>query len=177
MTLTDVPENGDCFYTVIQIFLTTIPDPIPVHIPQLRQQIANFFNIRSCKNILKYYHQQQPNILEQSILPTVKPCLFSNRDIYAQDFVIDAMASILQTTINVYHHVHNQPPLHIKFKPFPTHHSLLITTTHLPHLHIWNENSHFQLLTPKDYQHPTIMTLISLPPTFQYLTRLLKAAS
>ena len=53
MTLTDVPQNGYCFYTVILLFLTMIPDPIPTYIPQLRQQIANFFNSRSGKAILK----------------------------------------------------------------------------------------------------------------------------
>ena len=165
MTLTNVPENGDCFYTVIQLFLATIHDPIHTHIPQLRQQIAKFFNNRIGKAILTDYHQQ-PSIIEQSILPTLKPSLFPCRDIFAQDFVIAAMASILQTTIHVYHqHAHNQPPLHTTFKPYPTPHSLLITTTHLTPIHIWHENSHFQLLTSKDYSHPILTTILSPPPS------------
>ena len=163
MTLTDVPANGDCFYNVIQLFLTSIPDPIQTHIPQLRQQIATFFKSSSGKTILQHYHQQ-PTIIEQSILPTLKPSLFPNRDIFAQDFVIAAMASILQTTINVYQNIPSQPPLHITFKPYPTHHSLHITTTHLPYIHIWNENSHFQLMTPKNYQSQIHLPLLSPPP-------------
>ena len=38
------PPNGDCFYNVIQLFLTSLPDPIHKSIPQLRQQIATFFH-------------------------------------------------------------------------------------------------------------------------------------
>ena len=100
ITLTDVPANGDCFYNVIQRFLTSIPDPIQTFIPQLRQLIATFFRSRSGYTILQHYHQQ-PTIIEHSILPTLKPSLFPNRDIFAQDFVIAAMASILQTNIHV----------------------------------------------------------------------------
>ena len=163
MTLTDVPPNGDCFYNVIQLFLTSLSDPIHKSIPQLRQQIATYFLSRSGNTILQHYHQQT-TIIEHSILPTLKPSLFSNRDIFAQDFVIAAMASILQTTIQVYQYIPSQPPLHITFKPYSTHHSLRITTTHLPHVHIWNENSHFQLMTPTSYPRHIQLPLLSPPP-------------
>ena len=141
MTLTDVPPNGDCFYNVIQLFLSSLPDPIHTSIPQLRQDIATFYHSRSGKTILHHYNQQS-SIIEHSILPTLKPSLFPNRDIYAQDFVIAAMASILQTNIEVYQHIPSQPPLHITFKPYQIQHSLRITTTKLPYVHIWNENTH-----------------------------------
>ena len=127
MTLTDVPPNGDCFYNVIQLFLTSMPDPIQTFIPQLRQLIATFFRSSSGKTILQHYHQQT-TIIEHSILPTLKPSLFPNRDIFAQDFVIAAMASILQTPIQVYQHILGQPPLHITFKPYPTSTSLQHTS-------------------------------------------------
>ena len=118
MTLTDVPPNDDCFYSVIQLYLTSMPDPIQTFIPQLRQLIATFFSGRSGNTILQHYHQQ-PTIIEHSILPTLKPPLFPTRDIFAQDFVIAAMASILQTNIHVYQHIPGQPPLHITFQPSP----------------------------------------------------------
>ena len=86
MTLTDVPPNGDCFYNVIQLFLTSLPDPIHKSISQLRQQIATFFHSRSGQTILQHYHQQT-TIIEHSILPALKPSLFPNRDIFAQDFL------------------------------------------------------------------------------------------
>ena len=54
MTLTDVPPNGDCFYNAIQLFLTSLPDPIHKSIPQLRQQIATFFHSRSGNTILRH---------------------------------------------------------------------------------------------------------------------------
>ena len=108
MTLTDVPPNGDCFYNVIQLFLTSLPDPIHKSIPQLCQQIPTFFHSRSGNTFLQHYHQRT-TIIEHSILPTLKPSLFPNRDIFAQDFVIAAMASILQPHIQVYQHIHTQP--------------------------------------------------------------------
>ena len=145
MTLTDVPPNGDCFYNVIQLFLTSLSDPIHKSI-----QITTFFLSRSGNTILNHYHQQN-TIIEQSILPTLKPSLFPNRDIYAQDFVIAAMASILQTNKHVYQYKPSQPPLQLTFKPYSTRQSLRITTTHLPHVHIWNENSHFKLMTPNSH--------------------------
>ena len=52
------------------------------------------------------------NTLHKNIKQIHNKTIFPCRDIFAQDFVIAAMASILQTTINVYHqHAHNQPPL------------------------------------------------------------------
>ena len=161
-------RNGDCLYNVIQLYLTSMPDPIQTFIPQLRQQIATFFSSRSGKTILQHYHQQ-PTIIEHSILPTLKPSLFPTRDIFAQDFVIAAMASILQTNIHVYRHIPGQPPLHITFQPYTTQQSLRITTTPLPHVHIWNENTHFQLMTPNNHPRQLHLPLLSPHhPAFQY---------
>ena len=75
------------------------------------------------------------------------------------------MASILQTNIEVYHHIPSQPPLHITFKPYPIQHSLRITTTHLPYVQIWNENSHFQLLTPTNHPRHIQLPLLRPPPS------------
>ena len=33
-----------------------------------------------------------------------------------------------------------------------------------PHIHIWNENSHFQLMTPNNYQPQILLPLLSPPP-------------
>ena len=101
MTITNVPPNGDCFYNVIQLFLTTIIDPIPIHIPQLRNCLTKFYTTRHGHTILKYYHQHT-HIIETSTLPNLKPSHFPNRDIAAQDYDIASIASLLNTNIRVY---------------------------------------------------------------------------
>ena len=165
MTLTDVPPNGDCFYNVIQLSLATLTEPVPTYIPQLRQQVANFLqNTRSGKTILKHYHQS-PTIITKSILPNLKPSSFPNRDIYAEEYVIAAMASMLQTTIHIYHYHPDNLPQHITFKPLTTPLQNLITTSHVPHIHIWNEASHFQLLTNSPISHTLLPSSLHPSPS------------
>ena len=67
--------------------------------------------------------------------------------------VIAAKASNLQTEINTYSY-HITSPQHITFKTYSRPLSLLITTTtHLLHIHIWNESPLF--LTPIPNREPT----------------------
>ena len=101
MTITDVPPNGDCFYNVIQLFLTTLNDPVVIHIPHLRKYLTTLYNTRVGQTILNYYNQST-HIIEASTLPNLKPSHFPNRDIAAQDYDIASMASLLNTDIHVY---------------------------------------------------------------------------
>ena len=171
MTITNVPPNGDCFYNVIQLFLTTINDPITIHIPQLRNCLTKFYTTRHGQTILKYYHQNT-HIIETSTLPNLKPSHFPNRDIAAQDYDIASIASILNTNIHVYLYQENQPLQKVTFQPHPIPPSLKLTTTSIPDIHIWHEKSHFQLLTPNGHHRPTIPPLLfPLPSNLPVLNK------
>ena len=83
------------------------------------------------------------------------------------------MASILQTHILIYYYHPN--PKHITLKPYPTSLSLLVTTSILFRIHIWNENSHSNSYRLFQYHASSInpalpRTSTSQPPRTQQNT-------
>ena len=150
----DVPANGDCFYNAIQLYLHHLPqDPFVISIPQLRYTIAKLFSSTPTgSNILKHYHQTS-QIITTSILPSLNPSLHPNRDIAASDYVIAATATLLNSSITVYHYCPQTPFSSTTFHPHPIPKSHLLTQTKIPPVYLWCENSHFHLLT----EHPNLI--------------------
>ena len=62
-------------------------------------------------------------------LPKLRPAAYPNRDIYAQDYAIAAMATLINTTINVYTTDMDSSPILHTFEPYPNHPA----PTFLPH--------------------------------------------
>ena len=162
----DVPPNGDCFYLTIQLYLLKMCSP-PQHTSSrlLRQRVYNLLTqTKSGKQILRE-HNQSPTTAAINILPNLRPALYPNRDVYASDLAISAMATLLQTTIKIYSFNPRETLLLYEYKPYPPqNHSTLNTTSPIPHT-LWAQNSHFQLLLPHIIPLSSITNnLLPLPP-------------
>ena len=163
----DVPANGDCFYNAIQLYLHHLPtDPFFISIPQLRSTIAKLFSSTTTgSNILKHYHQTS-QVITTSILPSLNPSLYPQRDIAAADYVIAATATLLHSPITVYHYCPHTQFSSTTFHPHPLPKSHLLTQTPLPPVYLWCERSHFHLLT----KHPILIPHpIRAPPPLPVL--------
>ena len=101
-------------------------------------------------------------VITTSILPSLNPSLHPHRDIAASDYVIAATATLLNSSITIYHYCPNTPFTSTTFQPYPLNKSYLLTTTTIPPISLWCQNSHFLLLTKQHIPIPHPLT--ALPP-------------
>ena len=141
----DVPQNGDCFYLTIQLFLSATNDPpILAPIPYLRTSISSLLTTTTAgHSILADYHQS-PDILSNT-LPSLRPEDYPSRDPYAQDYIIAAMATLLNTNIYVYTTLPDSSHCLYTFSPYPGYQKAPLLPS-VPPISIWAVNTHFQLL-------------------------------
>ena len=162
----DVPPNGDCFFLTIQLYLlNTCSHPQPASSRELRTSVYNLLTqSKSGKQILRD-HNQSPTSAAINILPNLRPEQYPNRDVYASDLAISAMATILQTKISVYSFNPNDTLLLYEYKPYPLQRTApRITTSRITPITLWASHSHFQLLLPHVIPLPSLTAnLLPLP--------------
>ena len=161
----DVPQNGDCFYLTIQLFISQHFDPpVLAPIPLLRNTISSLLTSTTTGSaILADYHQSQDIIFDT--LPSLRPADYPSRDPYAQDYIIAAMATLLNTNIHVYTSLPDSSPCLHTFSPYPGYSPGPLLPS-VPPISIWAVNSHFQLLlhTTKQLSIPSLTSnLLPLP--------------
>ena len=141
-----------------------------MHIPYLRSAIYSLLTTTTTgATILRDYHQTNKDAL--STLPSLCPIKFPNRDIYAQDYVISAMATLLHTTIHIYTYNIDHNPVKISFSPYPKpHHLDLSLPTPTSHISILATNNHFQLLLPYKLDFPSITSNLTPLPKLPNIT-------
>ena len=162
----DVPQNGDCFYLAIQLFITQHYDPpILASVPFLRDSISALLtNSPAGTSILKDYYQSD-NVLINT-LPSLRPADYPFRDTYAQDFNIAAMATLLKTTIKVFTTLPDSTPILYTFYPYPTHLAEPLLPHTPPSISLWATQAHFQLLLNDSLSLPSLTSnLLPLPST------------
>ena len=164
LTPHDVPRTGDCFYLTIELFIAQhYPPTILLSVTYLRTVIADLLtSSQAGSHILQTYNQTHDVI--HNILPNLKHSHFPNRDIFSQDYEIAAMATFLNTTIEVFTLYDTTLIKHI-FTPYPNHNS----TSPLPHnpppIQLWYASKHYQLLLPFTLALPSLtQNLLPLPP-------------
>ena len=162
----DVPQTVDCFFLAIQLFIAQHYDPpilTPVH--TLRNSISLLLTTTSTgASILKDYNLTH-QVLHDT-LPDLRPSDYPNRDIYAQDYAIAAMSTLLNTTINIFttQHLDSSPILHT-FDPYPDYNEPPILPHAPPPISLWATQDHFQLLLLNNLSLPSLTTdLLPLPP-------------
>ena len=160
----DVPQNGDCFYLAIQLFIGQHHNPpflTSVHF--LRNEISNFLtNTPAGSSILRTYNHTQDIIV--NTLPSLKPASFPNRDTFAQDYAVAAMATLLGIIIKIFTTHDTTPILHI-FTPCPKHTPLLLLPSTPPPISLWADRNHFQLLLNSNLSLPSLTdNLLPMPP-------------
>ena len=161
----DVPPTGDCFYLAIQLYFTHHSQSCLLTVPALRSAIHQLLVSTTVgSQILRDYHQTTQHALD--ILPSLCPLKFPNRDIFAQDYVIAAMATLLNAHLEIYTYDTDSTPVAFTFSPYPSPTPL---TPFLPnstphHISLLATNAHFQLLLPYRIDIPSITAnLLPLP--------------
>ena len=152
----DVPPNGDCFYLAIQLYLSKVhPQPNHLATTQTHQALYQFLTTTKVGQRILRDHNHTNSTIALNLLPGLKASLFPNRDIYASDCAISAMATLLNSTITIISLPPNDHPLKYQFLPYP--HSEFPLHTNLTDMDItlWSANSHFQLLLPSQLPLPT----------------------
>ena len=160
----DVPQNGDCFYLTIQLFLTHHYDPpILTSVPYLRTSISTLLTTTSVgQSILDDYHETT-DILAHT-LPSLRPATYPRRDVYAQDYAIAAMATFLNTQIEIYTSLPDSTPILHTFSPYPSYDPTFILPHSPPPISLWLNQTHFQLLLRDNLSLPSLTSnLIPLP--------------
>ena len=161
----NVPENGDCFYLTIQFYLLQVHSP-PQHYPatSLRRSIFNLLTQSAIGKRILREHGQTKNSAASNILPNFRPSLFPNRDIYASDYVISAMATMLGTPIIIFSHTPGEIPLKYSYNPYTPNDLPPLATPILSPIHLWTFQTHFQLLLPTPPSTPSLTeNLLKLP--------------
>ena len=160
----DVPQNGDCFYLAIQLFISQHYSPtVLTPIPFLRNAISNLLAYTpSGENILRDYNLT-PHIITD-VLPGLRPSLYPTRDTYAQDYVIAAMATLLDTNIEIFTCYDSHTPIKHTFTPYPNHIPPPFLPFPLPSISIWATGNHYQLLLNHSLSLPSLTQhLLPLP--------------
>ena len=160
----DVPQNGDCFYLTVQLFIAHhYNPPILTSVSVLRTLVSNLLTTTpSGEAILRDYNLTTDILIDT--LPQLRPATYPNRDIFAQDYVIAAMATLVNTPINVYTTDIDSSPILHTFEPYPNHPSPYFLPHPPPVISIWAPSNHFQLLLLDNLSLPSLTTnLLPLP--------------
>ena len=116
------------------------------------------------------HYYQTPQVITTSILPSLNPSLHPHRDIAASDYVIAATATLLNSSITIYHYCPHTPFTSTTFQPYPLNRSHLLTKTTLPQflygvktpISFSSQNNTYPYLTPSRpfllFQYQTITT-------------------
>ena len=155
----DVPQNGDCFYLAIQLhYIKAQTKPHLVSIPILRKSIHNLLTKSKIGNEIRRDYQVDVHTITANVLPNLRPDLFPHRDTYAADYVVAAMATLLQTPIDVISVAPAHPPIKYSFRPYPQKDSLPFINPAPLKITLWQSQAHYQLLLPQQSILPSINT-------------------
>ena len=133
----DVPQNGDCFYLAIQPhYIKAQTKPHLLSIPILRKSIHNLLNKSKIGNEIRRDYQVDAHTITANALPNLRPHLSPHRDTYAAAYVVAAMATLLQTSIDVISVAPVHQPIKYSFRPYPQKDSLPLKIT------LWQSQAH-----------------------------------
>ena len=158
----DAPQNGDWFYLAIQLFIgKNYGPPFLTSVHFLRNEISNLLaNTPAGSSILRTYNNTHDIIV--NTLLSLKPTSFPNRDTFAQDYAIAAMATFLGTTIKIFTTHDTTPILHI-FNAYPNHTPLPFLPSKLPPISLWADRNHFQLCSLTQISLSLLSLITSYP--------------
>ena len=84
--------------------------------------------------------------------------------LYASDYVISAMATMLCTPIIIFSNTPGEPPLKYSYHPYTPNDLPPVATPILSPIHLWTSQTHFQLLLPTPPSTPSLTeNLLKLP--------------
>ena len=132
-------------------------------VPFLRHAISKLHAYTpSGQDILRDYNLT-PHIIT-NVLPGLRPSLYPNRDTYARDYVIAAMATLLNTTIEIFTSYDSLTPIKHTDTPYPNHIPPPFLPYPLPPISIWATGNHYQLLLNHSLSLPSLTQhLLPLP--------------